>query len=265
MKTIILTGATDGIGFETAKMFAHDGYKLLLHGRSLARLENVKQALLEINSGIDIELYVADFSSMADINKMADNILAKHNHIDVLINNAGVFVVDDNQVMTKDMLDVRFEVNTIAPYILTKKLLPILDSTSRVVNISSAAQAIVRLDALDGKRKLTHNEAYAQSKLALIMWTMDMAEKYADKGVFVSVNPKSFLGSKMVKEAYGKQGLDLKLGADILYRAALSDEFADANGKYYDNDYGVFADPHPYAQDKGYRKMVVDAIEKIIA
>ena len=138
-----------------------------------------------------------------------------------------------------------------------------MDESSRVVNLSSAAQATVDIHVLEHGGDLRDDVAYAQSKLALTMWSAALAT--SERPMIVSVNPKSFLGSKMVRDAYGMQGHDLRLGADILYRAALSDEFANANGKYYDNDLESFANPHPDAMNAKLCKEVVDTIERIIA
>ncbi len=261
MKTILITGATDGIGLATAKKFALSGHTLLLHGRNKVKLENIKNELLLLKNDAVIELYQADFSILQDVLDMAALILQRHKQLDVLINNAGVFVVDELEAITKDKLDIRFQVNTIAPYILTKKLLPILDIGSRVINLGSAAQAPVNLQALISPTAISTNEAYAQSKLALIMWSMEMAENPANKSTIIAVNPKSFLGSKMVREAYGQKGYDLDIGAEILYKAALSDDFKNANGQYFDNDYAIFAEPHPFALSKNNRQALVDALE----
>ncbi len=264
MKNILITGATDGIGLEAAKILATEGHVLLLHGRNSKKLEMVKETLLGINQNLDIKLYVADFSILQDVRNMAEEVLKDTASLDVIINNAGVFVVSDSDIITKDGLDIRFAVNIIAPYILTKKLLPILSSHSRVVNVSSAAQSPVSLEALLGKRNLSHGEAYAQSKLALIMWSIEEAKTYPDGPLVVSINPKSFLGSKMVKEAYGKQGFDLRIGGDILYRAALSEEFKNSNGMYFDNDYEVFAEPHPFALNEDNRKELIKILDTFL-
>ncbi len=141
--------------------------------------------------------------------------LISQKQIDIIINNAGVFVADDT--ITKENLYVRFAVNTISPYILTKLLLPILSEKGRVVNVSSAAQTDVDLNDMKTGAKLYHDMAYAQSKLAIIMRGMEMAQDLGENAVVVSINPKSFLGSKMVKEAYGRQGYDLSFGANILH------------------------------------------------
>ncbi len=267
-KTVLITGATDGIGLETAKMFANGGHHILLHGRSIKKLEDTKNILLEINPSVNLEIFMTDLSMPHDVVNMANLILTDIKWLDVIINNAGVFVVKDRETINKDNLDIRFAVNTVAPYILTKKLLPILDSTSRVINLASAAQAPLDFDALDGKKKLSHDEAYAQSKLALIMWSMEMAldNKHGHGHIptIIAVNPKSFLGSKMVATAYGKKGYDLKIGADILYKAALSEEFNNAGGKYFDNDIGKFAAPHPYALNKEHRQRLINFMDKFL-
>ena len=167
--------------------------------------------------------------------------------------------------LTHDGFDARFIVNVVAPYVLTKELLPLLGSEGRVVNLSSAAQAPVNLQAFLNKQSFDDGEAYAQSKLALTMWSIGMAHELGPDGpMIVAVNPASFLGSKMVKEAYGHAGHDLRIGADILTRAALSDEFANASGRYYDNDRKSFADPHPDALDPAKNVRVIDAIEQVI-
>ncbi len=108
--------------------------------------------------------------------------------------------------------------------------------------------------------------AYAQSKLAITMWSCHMAMELKENGpAIIAVNPASMLGSKMVKEAYGVAGGDLSIGADILCRAALSDEFAGASGKYFDNDTGRFASPHPDALDAEKNAALVGTIEAWLA
>lgn len=257
-KTILITGATDGIGKETAKKLANEGHNLLVHGRNAAKVNALVEEL-----GNDVEGYVADLSKLAESFTLAAEIKKKHTHLDVLINNAGVFKTEHTK--TEDGLDVRFAVNTIAPYILTKELQPLLQVGSRVVNLSSAAQAPVEMNALLGKVPLPDSTAYAQSKLALIMWSNYLsAQKEWEGRVIVTVNPASFLGSKMVKDAYGVAGKDLSIGADILVRAALSDEFTDVTGKYYDNDISQFSSPHLDALDTQKCTKVVNTMNHLL-
>ncbi|MEP1447298.1 MAG: SDR family NAD(P)-dependent oxidoreductase [Paraglaciecola sp.] len=263
-KTILLTGATDGIGFEAAKKLISQGHTLLLHGRSREKLEQVKHSLAQLNSQATIETYIADFSILSDVQSLADAIKKQHTKIDVLINNAGVFKIP--HPVTDTGLDVRFVVNTLAPFVLTQQLLPLFNATGRVINLSSAAQAPVSLDALRGLQVLSDNAAYAQSKLAITMWTIHLAATLGpDAPSFIAINPASFLGSKMVKEAYGSDGKDLGIGADILARAALSNEFEGKTGKYFDNDIGNWAAPHPDALSENKNRELVNVMQQILS
>jgi NAD(P)-dependent dehydrogenase (short-subunit alcohol dehydrogenase family) len=263
-KTILLTGSTDGIGLESARMLVPKGHHLLLHGRDGAKLEAVRQSLAGLQGAGRVESYVADLSRMADVAELAEAVAEKHAKLDVLINNAGVFVTPDS--MSREGLDVRFAVNTVAPYLLTRRLLPLLGPSGRVVNLSSAAQSPVDPEAFFGRANLPDLAAYAQSKLALTIWSRSMALSLKDEGpAIVAVNPGSMLGSKMVKEAFGVAGGDLRIGAEIVCRAALSDEFAAASGRYYDNDAGQFGSPHPDALDPGKSAEIVGLIERVLA
>ncbi|WP_432254822.1 SDR family NAD(P)-dependent oxidoreductase [Limimaricola sp. AA108-03] len=255
-KTILITGATDGIGLLTAKTLAGEGHSVLLQGRSAEKLE---MAAKEV--GGMPETYRADLSRLDEVEGFAEEILARHDRLDVLINNAGVFKTA--QARTPDGLDTRFVVNTIAPYLLTRRLLPIIPTSGRVVNLSSAAQAPVDVAALRGERGLDHMGAYAQSKLAITIWTREMAKDHPDGPAFIAVNPGSLLASKMVKEGFGVAGNDLSIGADILRRAALSEAFADASGRYFDNDSGDFVKPHPGARDATQVAEVMAAIREL--
>ena len=133
-KTILLTGATDGIGLETAKRLAADGHRLLIHGRSDEKLAATKKLLQGIDGAGQLESFRADLSSITDVEALAAGIIKAHSTLDVLINNAGVFKVPNTR--TKEGLDIRFVVNTLAPYLLTKRLLPLLPADGRVVNLS---------------------------------------------------------------------------------------------------------------------------------
>jgi len=255
-KTILITGATDGIGLLTAKTLAAQGHTVLLHGRSAEKLE---AAAREVDGAP--ETFRADLSQLDEVGTLAEDIRRGHERLDVLINNAGVYKT--SQTRTADGLDTRFVVNTLAPYLLTQRLLPILPKDGRVVNLSSAAQAPVDVDALRGRHALDHMQAYAQSKLAITIWTQEMARAHPEGPAFIAVNPGSLLASKMVREGFGVAGNDLSIGADILCRAALSDEFANASGRYFDNDSGAFSEPHPAARDTAQLAEVMGAIRDL--
>jgi len=254
-KTILITGSSDGIGLETAKTLHAQGHHVLLHGRNPAKLEPLRQQL-------GVPSFVADLSRLNEVQVLADAVSAAVDHLDVLINNAGVFQTPDP--LTDSGLDVRFVVNTLAPYLLTQKLLPLLGKKGRVVNLSSAAQAPLSQRALTGDIQIQDAfQAYAQSKLALTSWTRMMAEAYPEGPVFLAVNPGSLLGTKMVREGFGTAGKDIRIGSDILIRAALSDEFAEASGSYFDNDQGTFASPHPEAMNPQKGQELMQTMEKV--
>lgn len=263
LKTILITGSTDGIGLAAAHLLAAQGHTVLLHGRDTAKLAATAKALAAQAGAERVETYLADLSRISEVEGLAQAVAQRHARIDVLINNAGIFRTPET--VTPDGLDMRFVVNTIAPYLLTQRLLPLMETSARVINLSSTAQAPVDLAALAGGRKLDDMAAYAQSKLALTMWSRHLALVLGKDGpVVVAVNPGSMLGSKMVKEAFGVAGGDIGIGAKILVRAALSDEFSDASGSYFDNDAGRFAEPHPDALDPCKSAQVVQAIEALL-
>ena len=261
MKTIIITGATDGIGKETAIKLAKQRHHLLLHGRSQEKLDDLEKIISQHGNAY---YYKADLSNLDDVRKLSDEIKAAHTKIDVLINNAGVFKMSDAE--TKYGIDARFIVNTIAPYILTHDLLSHMDEKSRIINLSSAAQAHVNLDALSGKiHTLEDMDAYAQSKLAITMWSRALAENlHKPAPTVVAVNPGSLLASKMVKEGFNVDGKSLDIGADILVKLSTEDNFIPESGLYFDNDIGKFGPPHDDALQPELCQDITNCIENFL-
>ena len=262
-KTILITGATDGIGLLTAQKLAKLGHDLLLHGRNAKKLDKVKTELRDSYPAVKLSTYIADLSDLSAVNAMASSVKANHDKLDVLINNAGVLKTP--QTITQDGMDIRFVVNMLAPLYLTEQLLPLIPETGRILNLSSAAQNPVDLDALNGQKQLDRDmDAYAQSKLAITMWSRILGEEMRVGPIVYSVNPGSLLGTNMVKGGFGIDGNDVNIGADILVRLSLDDELNASSGSYFDNDAGQFGAPHPDALDDEKSAAVLSAAQSVI-
>lgn len=257
-KTILITGSTDGIGKLAAIELAKEGNELYVHGRSSEKLNSAISEIKELSGNEKVKGLLADFSDLESVAEMTSNIKNELSKLDVLINNAGVF----NTPIPTDSngIDVRFTVNYLAPFLLTNKLLPLVKKADnpRIINLGSAAQASIDLTNLSGDKKLNAQEAYAQSKLAITMWTFHLARELSNVTSIV-VNPGSLLDTKMAKEAYGQVWSSATKGADILYDLATSSKYLNHSGEYFDNDKGSFNMAHPDAYDA---KKITELIDK---
>lgn len=268
MKTILITGSTDGIGKLTAIKLAKEGHEVYVHGRNAEKLKTVISEIEEASGNKNIDGFVADFSDVADVRQMANNINAKVSKLDILINNAGIFKTSAASKFKN--FDIRLVVNYFAPYVLTNAILPLLKKSEspRIVNLSSAAQAHVTDAALAGMDIRNASEAYAQSKLALTMWSFNFAKENPSIAT-IAVNPGSLLNTNMAREAYGQHWSPASKGVDILYDLALSEEYKDSTGKYFDNDKGNpkghFAKAHPDAYDEELITKLITKTEDIIS
>ena len=241
-KTILITGATDGIGLAAAELLVKQGHHVLIHGRNGNKLDRARQQLEKLQNTGPIETYQADLSSLAETRQLAAKVKQNHQSIDVLINNAGVYKTP--VTTTNYGVDLRIIVNTIAPYLLTLDLLPVMSDDGRVVNLSSAAQAPVDFGQIFTRPSMNDMDAYAQSKLAIVMWTRHLTNTLSNAPIMIAVNPGSLLASKMVKEGFGVAGKDISIGAQIIAKLAVDAEHSADTGKYFDNDEGRFAPPH---------------------
>jgi len=194
---------------------------------------------------------------------MISGVSNQFSKIDVLINNAGVFKSPNSK--NHKSLDIRFAVNYFAPYLLTNGLLRLLKNgdSSRVINLSSAAQSTVSLSALKGSETLSEQHAYAKSKLALTMWSFAFAKANPNINT-IAVNPGSLLNTRMVAEAYGQYWSSADKGASILYDLATLDKYKDSTGKYFDNDIGAFNTAHEDAYDEHKINELITATQFIL-
>lgn len=263
-KTILITGSTDGIGKLAAIKLAKDGHEIYLHGRSSEKLEAVISETKTASGNENIKGFVADFADLEAVKKMAADINKQVSQLDVLINNAGVYKSPISK--TNDDLEIRYTVNYIAPFLLTKELLPLLNkgTAPRLINLSSAAQAPVSIAALNGTEALTEMEAYSQSKLALTMWSLYLAETEPNIMV-IPVNPGSLLNTRMVQEGWGFHRSSADKGRDILYDLAVLEKYKNASGKYFDNDLGTFGTIHPAGNNKQSTHELIEATNKLLS
>ena len=236
VQTILITGATDGVGKLTAIDLAKQ-YKdatILIHGRNINKIDKVIDEIKSKGNNQNIEGYVADFSSLDDVRNLAKKILSKHDAINILINNAGAGFAAPRY--GKDGTETRFTVNYLAPFLLTNLLLPAIKKAlpSRIVNVSSAGQSPIHFDDVMLEKNFDGVTAYSQSKLALIMFTIDLAEQLKDENITVNaLHPGTYLDTNMVHDAGIKPLGTAQSGADAEIYLATTDELKNVTGKYF--------------------------------
>lgn len=257
MKTILITGATDGLGRATAQALVSAGHNVIIHGRNKQKLSKVKSTMVGAGK---VEDFCADLSDLKQVQLMAEIIRNNYSRIHALINNAGIL---KGPKAVPGSIDSRFLVNTIAPYILYEELkAPLTDG--RVINVSSAAQSSVNMNVFQGNKAYHDDmEAYAQSKFALTLWTFAKSNLSDRNSNFIAVNPGSLLATKMVKEGFGITGKDISASVDLLCSLALSPLYDNANGYYFDNDIGEFGKAHPDAYKPELQTEIIKIMENI--
>lgn len=235
-QTILITGATDGIGELTAHKLAETGARVLLHGRNEKKLSQVADEIKSATDNDKIETFIADFASLKEVRKLAEEVLAKHSKLEILINNAGLGFGNQRE-LSQDGYELRFAVNYLAPFLLTRLLLPALKNAapSRIVNVSSIGQSPVDFEDIMLEKNYDAWGAYRQSKLALIMFTMDLAEKVKGDNITAnSLHPGTFLRTKMVTDMGITPQGEAATGAEVEFYIATSPELEGVTGKYFD-------------------------------
>ncbi len=235
-KTIFVTGSTDGVGRLVAERLAADGAHVLVHGRDRKRGESLVAAIEKAGTG-KATLYIADFASLAEVRQLAQEVLAGHQRIDVLINNAGTGFVPAERQASADGYEVRFAVNYLAGFLLTRLLLPILlaSAPARIVNVASLGQSPIDFDdPMMEKSWLGGRVAYTQSKLAQVMFTFDLAGELAGKGVTVTaLHPATFMDTGMVRNAGLTPQSTVADGAEAMLALAVDPRHAGTSGVFY--------------------------------
>ena len=232
-KVVLVTGSTSGLGRELALRLGARGDHVIVHGRNEERGAEVVDAINAAGPG-SARFYRADFASFAEVRTFAETLLADYDRMDILINNAGFGSAPDERWVTEDGHEYRFQVNYLSTFLLTHMLMPrLLASTpSRIVNVSSGAQTPIDFDDVMIENDFSGRRAYAQSKLAQIMFTHDLAEDLAGTGIVVgSLHPATYMPTGMVRRLGATPRATIAEGADATMQVVDSDDFE--SGQYF--------------------------------
>ena len=241
-KNCIITGATSGIGRETAKALAAEGVKLVLPIRDTLKGDSLREDILSQTPDASLEFIHCDLASMRSIRNFVAEYKKKHTKLHLLINNAGIWETKRNH--TEDGIEKNFAVNHLAPFLLTNLLLDTIKESSpaRIINVSSEAhrQGVIRFDDPEFEKKYSSFRSYAQSKLANILFTKKLSQKLKGSGVTANcLHPgvvSTNLFDKMPKLLMGLMGLIMispKKGAQTTIYLATSEEVEHTSGEYF--------------------------------
>ena len=236
-KTVLITGSTDGVGRRVAERLAAAGARLIVHGRDKTRAEELVSSIQD-KSG-KATYYLADLSSLEEVRTLADVIERDYDRLDVLINNAGIGTSGGGtgRQVSRDGYELRFVVNYLAGFLLTRRLLPLLKASTpaRIVNVSSVGQQAIDFSDVMLTRGYSGVRAYCQSKLAQIMFTFDLAEELASSGVTANcLHPATYMDTTMVRQAGVAPLSTVEQGADAILNLAAGTALEGHTGLYYD-------------------------------
>ena len=262
--TILVTGATDGLGRYVTTQLTKAGHQVLAHGRNAERLQALHDEL-----GVDTVL--ADLGELRQVDRLADEVLGRLDHLDVLVNNAGIGAGSDHgrREESADGIELRFAVNYLAGYHLARRLVPLLvaSAPARVVNVASIGQEAIDFADPLLERSYDGMRAYRQSKLAQIMATFDMADELRDTGVTVNaLHPATLMPTSMVKEGWSGPSMStLEDGGTAALRLILDEGLATTTGRYFDSNRPDPVDPDPQAGDDEARRQLRELSDRLVA
>jgi len=243
-RVVLVTGSTGGLGRETAKALARQGDHVIIHGRNEARGDELVAEITAEGKG-SARFYRADFGNLSEIQRLGKAILRDYERLDVLVNNAGIFMPNSvERRLSDDGYELHFQVNYLSGYILTEMLIPLLEASApaRVINVASAGQAPLDFDNLMLESGYEGGRAYAQSKLAQIMMTFSLADDLSMRGITINaLHPSSYMNTDMVLEAGIKPRSSVETGRDALLHLIKDDV---GTGKYFD----VYEEARPLPQ-----------------
>jgi NAD(P)-dependent dehydrogenase (short-subunit alcohol dehydrogenase family) len=252
-KTALITGSTDGVGCVVAKRLGEAGWRVLVHGRDRGRGERVAAEITD--AGGSAEFLMADLSALADVRRLADAVQKTAPRLDLLINNAGVGTGGSQAAVRQtstDGYELRFAVNYLAGFLLTHLLLPLVKKSApaRIVNVSSIGQEAIDFDDVMLTERYSGLRAYRQSKLAQIMFTIDLAHELEGTGVIVNtLHPATFMNTTMVRQSGVTPISSVEEGADAILKLAVSPQVEGQSGLYFNGQREACADAQAYDAD----------------
>jgi NAD(P)-dependent dehydrogenase (short-subunit alcohol dehydrogenase family) len=266
-QTILVTGSTDGLGRALAHELAARGATVLLHGRDRAKGDGVLREIRETTGSDRSRFYLADFASLAQVRALAERIVADRDRLDCLVNNAGIGTRwrGGERAESEDGYELRFQVNYLAAFLLTRLLVPLLvrSAPARIVNVASAGQMQIDFSDVMLERRYSGIQAYCQSKLADVMLTFDLADELGDRGVTANcLHPGTYMPTKMVLET-GTTPLDsLESGVEATLRLVADPKLDGVTGKYFDRRRESAA--HRQAYDRDVRRRLRELSEALV-
>jgi NAD(P)-dependent dehydrogenase (short-subunit alcohol dehydrogenase family) len=252
-KLVLITGATDGLGRGLAAAVAAAGGTVLVHGRSQERID---ATLAEMPGARG---YRADLSSLAQVRALAAQVRESEPRLDVLVNNAGIGTGE--RTLSEDGYELRFAVNYLAGFLLTSELLPLLEASApaRIVNVSSAGQMAIDFDDVMLEHDYSGVRAYCQSKLAQIMFTVDLAGRLDGAGLTVNaLHPATYMPTKMVSSPMST----LEEGVEATLRLVADPGLDSVSGRYF-NGLRESA-PDPQADDPQARRQLWELSRQLV-
>jgi NAD(P)-dependent dehydrogenase (short-subunit alcohol dehydrogenase family) len=254
-RTALVTGATDGVGRVVAAALGKDGWRVLVHGRDAKRGKALVQEIAQ--AGGSATFLQADLASLAEVRRLADEVRSAMDRLDLLINNAGIGTAGPvaSRQTSIDGHELRFAVNYLAGFLLTHELLPLLKAAApaRIVNVSSAGQQAIDFSDVMLTRSYSGVAAYCQSKLAQIMFTIDLAEELSGTGVIANaLHPSTYMNTTMVRRSGISPMSRVEDGAEAILQLAVSPKLEGKSGLYFNVMNEARANPQAY--DAGARR-----------
>ena len=249
MPTALITGATDGVGRLVAKQLAAKGFRMLVHGRSRERGESLVREIEA--AGGKATFLQADLASLAEVRKLADQVKAETPKLELLINNAGIGSTGDKpgRQVSADGHELRFAVNYLSGFLLTHLLMPLLKAAapSRIVNVASAGQKALDFDDIMLTRTYNGTDAYRHSKLAQVLFTVDLANELKGSGVIANtLHPSTYMNTTMVRQSGTTPISTVETGAEAIMQLAVSPALEGKSGLYFNVLRETRADPQAY-------------------